>query len=444
MSREILVQTQKGERLVAIIENGRMEDFHIEVDRYQSLLGNVYKGRVESILPSINAAFVNIGQARNGFLYLTDVVSPFVEDDIPPGPKRFFKKFFKKPDQPDQQTEIKKPRGRHHRAEEQIPLKVGQEVLVQVVKDPFGEKGARLTTHVALPGRFVVYMPCDKQTGVSKKIENVEERHRLREVIDSFTFAKTGGFIIRTASLLQGKREILRDAKFLYQIWLKIYKKTEQQKAPALIYEEGDLSWRIVRDYLTEKVDKLIIDGYEDYMRIRKFAQILIGRHMVSKIHHYKGHVPLFEEKNVSRELQKIYDTHIYCKSGAYVVIEPTEGLTVVDVNSGKFKVKASPEDAAFMVNMEVVPEIARQLRLRDLGGIIVIDFIDMTREEHKRRVIDALQRELSKDPAKTEVNRISPLGLVEMTRARTGKTIESISFSPCPFCDGRGRVKIA
>lgn len=436
MSREILIQTQKGECLVAIIENGRVDDFHIELDRYQSLLGNIYKGRVESILPSINAAFVNIGQERNGFLYLTDVVSPLVENELSV-PRKIFHKILKKTP-PSREAE------RQRRKEtEAPPLRVGQEILVQVEKDPFGEKGARLTAHLALPGRFVVYMPYDKQTGVSKKIEDVQERQRLKEAIRHFTFARTGGFIVRTASLRQGNRELTRDAKFLYDIWLKIHKKAEQEKAPALIYEEGDLTWRIVRDYLTEKVDKLVIDNDEEYARIRRFVQTLIGRQMVNRIHHYKGHVPLFEARNVSRELQKIYDTHVYCRSGAYVVIEPTEGLTVVDVNSGKFKTNASPEEAAFMVNMEVIPEIARQLRLRDLGGIIVIDFIDMTREEHKRKVIDCLQRELARDPAKTEVNRISPLGLVEMTRARTGKTIESISFGPCPFCDGRGRVRI-
>lgn len=445
MSKEILIQTQKGECLVAILENGRVDDFHIELDRYQSLLGNIYKGRVESILPSINAAFVNIGQERNGFLYLTDAVTPVTEADLS-APRKFFSKMFKKPreDGQDKTGRPPHPHHHHHRREEHPELKVGQEILVQVVKDPFGEKGARLTTHLTLPGRFVVYMPYDKQTGVSKKIDNVHERQRLRDVVKGFSFAKVGGFIIRTASSKQGKGELIRDARFLYSIWLKIHKKAQAEKAPARIYEEGELTWRIVRDYLNEDVDKLIIDNYEEYHRIRKFVQTLIGRHMVNKIHHYNGHVPLFDARNLSKELQKIYDTDVYCKSGAYIVIEPTEGLTVVDVNSGKFKTHASPEDAAFMVNMQVVPEIARQLRLRDLGGIIVIDFIDMTKEDHKRKILEALQHELSRDPAKTEVNKISPLGLVEMTRARTGKTIESISFGPCPFCDGRGRVKIA
>lgn len=440
MSREILIQIQRAETLVAILENGRLDDFHIEVDRYHSLLGNIYKGKVESILPSINAAFVNIGQQRNGFLYLTDVVSPAIEGDIRGPKKNFLDKIFGN-NQPHEPKPEEKP---EKKEKDKIPFKVGQEIMVQVVKDPFGEKGARLTTHITLPGRFVVYMPFDDQTGVSKKIDDVEERQRLREVIRSFNFAKTGGFIIRTASLKHGDKELTRDAKFLNDIWMRIKKRFEKEAAPVLIYEEGELTWKIVRDYLTENVTQLVIDSQEECMRIRKFVQTLIGREMVSKIHFYSGEVPLFESKNVARELQKIYDQKVYCKSGAYVVIEPTEALTVIDVNSGKFKAKASPEDAAFMVNMEVVGEIARQLRLRDLGGIIVIDFIDMGREDHKRKVIDALTRALSRDPAKTEVNRISSLGLVEMTRARTGKTIESISFGPCPYCEGRGRVKIA
>jgi len=438
--REILIQLGKNERRVAIIENGRIEDFHIEVDSCQSLLGNIYKGRVESILPSINAAFVNIGEEKNGFLYLTDAVSPFVEEDIST-PRRLLNKIL------GRRGSVKVNKGIRSKNKENpdgqnIPLTVGQEILVQVVKDPFGDKGARLTTHITLPGRFIVYMPLDKHTGVSKKIEDVEERQRLREIAKSFSFATAGGFIIRTVAQKKGKRELTREAKFLYKRWQQICKNSEKANAPALIGADGDLTWKIVRDYLTEKVDKLIIDSEEEYVRIQKYVENLIGKQMVSKIHYYKGRLPLFDAKNVSDELKKIYDTHVYCKSGAYIVIERTEGLTVVDVNSGKFKPKASPEDAAFMVNMEVIPEIARQLRLRDLGGIIVIDFIDMAKAEHNRRVFEALQRALSKDRAKTEVYRISPLGLVEMTRARTGKAIESIYFNECPYCKGRGRVR--
>ena len=437
MSKEILIHISSGERRVAILEGGKLDDFYIEVDRHQPILGNIYKGRVESILPSINGAFVDIGQERNGFLYLTDAINPLVEEEIS-GPKKFLQKFFPKSPKKEDKKE-----GPSQPSDAPAPLTKGQEILVQVVKEPFGTKGARLTTHISLAGRFVVYMPFDKHQGISKKIEDGEERQRLREVLKDFSFAKTGGFIVRTASLKQGRRELLRDAKFLTKIWHKIKTVSDQKKAPALIYKEYDLIWKVVRDLFTENTDKLVIDSDEDFQKMRKFVSTLIGRHMVNRIHLYKDAVPLYEAKNVSHELEKIYDPKVYLTSGAYIVIEPTEALTVVDVKSGKFKTRASPEEAAFMVNLEAAAEIARQLRLRDLGGIIVIDFIDMSRDDHKRKVINALEDGLAKDHSKTEVNRISPLGLVEMTRARAGKTVESISFDNCPYCDGRGRVRI-
>jgi len=431
VSKEILISKSNGETHVAVIENGQLDDFFIEVGHHQSILGNVYKGKVETILPSINGAFVNIGQERNGFLYLTDVVSPLVEEDIS-GPRKFINKILNRKDK-------KPPRKR----KEDVPFKEGQDILVQVVKDPFSKKGARLTTHITLAGRFVVYMPYDRHNGVSKKISDPQERHRLKDVLNSFAFAKNGGFIVRTASKEQSDRDLTRDAKFLYKIWYQIMRLSEKKESPALIYKEYDLIWKVIRDHFTVKVDKLVIDSEEDYQKIRKFVHTLIGKEHVSKVHCFKGQGSLFKSRGVSKQLEKIYDQKVYLKSGAHVVIEPTEGLIVVDVNSGKFKTKASPEDAAFMVNMEAAPEIAKQLRLRDLGGIIVIDFIDMNREGHKRRVLQALQNALQRDHAKSEVNRISSLGLVEMTRARTGKTLEAITFGQCPYCEGRGKVKI-
>ncbi len=325
----------------------------------------------------------------------------------------------------------------------ELPLKKDQEILVQVVKDPFGTKGARLTTHISLAGRFVVYMPVDKHSGISKKIDKPEERQRLRDILKTFTFVKSGGFIIRTASMEQGEKEIFRDSKFLVNKWQEIRELSKKKQPPALIYEEGSLIWKVIRDLLKDDVQHVIIDSQDEFIKMRKFAQNLIGHEVIDKIQYHPGPQTLFEAKNVARELDKIYEPKVYLKSGAYVVIEPTEGVTVVDVNSGRFKSKGTPEDAAFAVNMEAAPEIARQLRLRDLGGIIVIDFIDMNREEHKRRVLNALRDGLAKDHAKTEVNRISQLGLVEMTRARTGKTIESLEFHNCPYCEGRGKVKI-
>ncbi|MFA6379083.1 MAG: Rne/Rng family ribonuclease [Candidatus Omnitrophota bacterium] len=430
MSKEILVNIREGETRVSITENGILDDFYIERDSEDVLLGNIYKGRVESILPSINAAFVNIGQEKNGFLYLTDIVSPLVEEELS-GARKFL----------DNILNLKKEQKKKQQAAQ--PLAKGDEVIVQVVKEPFGTKGARLTSHVSLPGRFIVFMPYDKHLGVSKRIETAPDRQRLRDILKELDFAKNSGFIIRTVALQKGKKEIVRDAKFLFDVWQKIKKQSEEKQAPSLLYKEYDLVWRIVRDFLREDVSSVIVDSKEVYERVRKFVFMMIGNEMINRVQLYKGEGSLFDAKNVTKQLNKIYEPKVYLKSGAYIVIEPTEGLIVVDVNSGRFKVNASPEDAAFMVNMEAALEIARQLRLRDLGGIIVIDFIDMTREGHKRQVLQALEKALEKDHAKTEVTKISQLGLLEMTRARTGKTIQSMSFEACPYCSGRGQVKI-
>ncbi len=452
MPKEILIQVAQDERRVAVLVDGKLDDFYIELDRHQSMLGNIYKGRVESILPSINGAFVNIGQEKNGFLYLTDADNPFLNDiekieEEPSGPQKILNMIFPKPAAPAVPAAPGAPAAAHSRPPQkdknELPLKKDQEVLVQVVKDPFGTKGARLTTHVSLAGRFVVYMPVDKHSGISKKIDKPEERQRLRDILKTFTFAKSGGFIIRTASMEQGEKEIFRDSKFLVNKWQEIRELSKKKQPPALIYEEGSLIWKVIRDLLKDDVGQVIIDSKDEFVKMRKFAQNLIGNEVIEKIQYHPGPQTLFEAKNVQRELDKIYEAKVYLKSGAYVVIEPTEGVTVVDVNSGRFKSKGTPEDAAFAVNMEAAPEIARQLRLRDMGGIIVIDFIDMNREEHKRKVLNALRDGLAKDHAKTEVNRISQLGLVEMTRARTGKTIESLEFHSCPYCEGRGKVKI-
>jgi len=453
VSKEILIQVAQDERRVAVLVDGKLDDFYIELDRHQSMLGNIYKGKVESILPSINGAFVNIGQEKNGFLYLTDADNPFLNDiekieEEPSTPQKILNMIFPKP-----AVVVPAPVAPGaapiavarlpQKDKNELPLKKDQEVLVQVVKDPFGTKGARLTTHVSLAGRFVVYMPVDKHSGISKKIDKPEERQRLRDILKTFTFAKSGGFIIRTASMEQAEKDIFRDSKFLVNKWMEIRELSKKKQPPALIYEEGSLIWKVIRDLLKDDVKHVIIDSKEEFVKMRKFTQSLIGPEGIEKIQYHPGPQSLFEAKNVARELDKIYEAKVYLKSGAYVVIEPTEGVTVVDVNSGRFKSKGTPEDAAFAVNMEAAPEIARQLRLRDMGGIIVIDFIDMNREEHKRKVLNALRDGLAKDHAKTEVNRISQLGLVEMTRARTGKTIESLEFHSCPYCEGRGKVKI-
>jgi Rne/Rng family ribonuclease len=494
VSREILIHVGDGERRVAIVENKRLDDYYIELDRHRSTLGNIYKGKVESILPSINGAFVNIGQEKNGFLYLTDADHPYVQDfDNLNGPGTAAQSFFdkllnRKPALPKPevvseaaglngqdasrvdvpavpQSGVEQPkaeaprehqqhggrgRGRSGRGGPQqnkkdrpCPLKTGQEVLVQVEKDPFGTKGARLTTHLSIPGRFVVYMPYDKHIGVSQKIESPEERQRLRDIIRACDFVKDGGFIVRTVSQGQDKEELLNDARFVYDKWQKVVKLAKEKKAPAIIYQEGDIIWKVVRDFFRKELTAVHIDSKEEHEKLTKYVDALVGKAGLKKVHYYGGAQSIFEAHKVSAELDRIYDQKVFLKTGAHIVIEPTEGVTVIDVNSGRYKTSASPEDAAFNVNIEAAPEIARQLRLRDLGGIIVIDFIDMSREDHKRKVLDVLRAELARDLAKTEVNKISSLGLVEMTRERAGKTIESLKFSECPYCHGRGRMRI-
>lgn len=440
-----MIHVAQEERRVAILANNKLDDYFIELDRHQSMVGNIYKGKVESILPSINGAFVNIGQERNGFLYLTDADNPLREDlDIDEeefGPRKILKKLFKKKEEPAAKSPP--PRRRSKSRNEQMSLKEGEEIMVQVVKDPFGTKGARLTTHISLPGRFIVYMPLDSHTGISKKISDVEERKRLREVMKEFDFVKTGGFIVRTVSKNENKRDLVRDAKFLYTKWQKIVKYSKEKDAPALIYKEGALVWKVVRDFVKNDVKRILIDDPDEFEKLKKYVETYIGRRAVKKVQLHQGKSNLFEAHKIGREIEKIYDKQVHMRSGAYVVIEPTEGVVVVDVNSGRFKFKGSPEEAACKVNVEAAVEIARQLRLRDLGGIIVIDFIDMQKGENRRKVVETLKRELAKDQSKTEVYPISQLGLVEMTRARAGRTIDAIKFTDCPYCDGRGRVRI-
>jgi Rne/Rng family ribonuclease len=325
VSKEILIQVAHDERRVAVLVDGKLDDFYIELDRHQSMLGNIYKGRVESILPSINGAFVNIGQEKNGFLYLTDADNPFLQDiekieEEPSSARKIMNMIFPKaapadatqtlpapavppaegandgngaqPSQP--QPAGHQPRG-HHRQhgrphhnkpqapKNELPLKKDQEILVQVVKDPFGTKGARLTTHISLAGRFVVYMPVDKHSGISKKIDKPEERQRLRDILKSFTFAKTGGYIIRTASMAQNEKDVFRDAKFLANKWQEIRELSKKKQPPALIYEEGSLIWRVIRDLLKDDVEHVIIDSQEEFVKMRKFAQNLIGNEVLSR-----------------------------------------------------------------------------------------------------------------------------------------------------------------
>ncbi|MCX5706074.1 MAG: ribonuclease E/G [Candidatus Omnitrophica bacterium] len=411
MSKEILINIEPQEKRVAIVSQGQLEEFYIERPQDRTIVGNIYKGIIEAVLPSIGAAFVDIGLPKKGFLYLSEIEFAFESVDTPKG---------------EPAKEIKK----------------GQEVLVQVVKESFGTKGPRLSTHIGLAGRYLVIMPQDKQVGISRRIDDDVERKRLRQIFAELKLPKDVGFIVRTACCGKSKQELMRDAQFLYKLWKRLEKVVAQKKAPALIYEEYDLTFRAIRDSFTEDVTKLIIDSKPEYYRIQNFMRTFLS-YLSRKVELYRGN-DLFEDKDIERQINRIFENKVYLKSKAYLVIEPTEGLVVIDVNSGGFKRKLSQEETAFKVNCDAAVEAARQLILRDLGGIIVIDFIDMEKEGHRREVLATLKKALSQDKAKYDILGISKFGVVEMTRERIHKTVQMLSYQPCPYCQGRGRIKSA
>lgn len=407
MSKEILINIEPQETAVTIVNEGRLEEFYIERPQDRTIVGNIYKGRIEAVLPSIGAAFVDIGLVKKGFLYISEIESAF-ESEV--------------------QTRITKE------------IKKGQEVLVQVVKESFGTKGPRLSCHIGLAGRYLVLMPQDNQIGVSRRIEDEEERRRLRQVLSELKLPKEAGFIVRTAALGKSKQELLRDANFLLKLWKRIEKTIQDKPTPSLIYEEYDLTLRIIRDCFSEDITKLIVDSKAEYYRIKRFMNMFLN-YLSGRVELYRGD-NLFEGKGVERQIGRVFESKVYLKSKAYIIIEPTEGLVVIDVNSGGFSKKLSQEDMAFKVNCEAALEIAGQLRLRNLGGIIVIDFIDMEKESHRKEVLNVLKLALHSDRAKYDILGISKFGVVEMTRERIHKTAATLSYQACPYCKGKGRVK--
>lgn len=409
MPREILISVEPQEKRVAITCDNNIEEFYIERPQDKTIVGNIYKGIIDAVLPSIGAAFVDIGLVKKGFLYISEIESAFESADTA-----------HKPAHPD--------------------IKKGQEVLVQVVKESFGTKGPRLTTHIGIPGRYLVLMPKDNQIGVSRRIEEDEERRRLRQIFHELKLPNDVGFIVRTAASGKSKQELGRDAHFLMKLWKRVEKIIATKKAPALVYEEYDLTLRAIRDSFTEDVAKLIVDSKPEYYRIQHFMRTFLN-YLARKVELYRGD-DLFGDKDVEKQVHKIFESRVYLKSKAYIIIEPTEGLVVIDVNSGGFKKKLAQEETAFKVNCEAALEAARQLRLRDLGGIIVIDFIDMEKEGHRREVLNVLKKALNQDKAKYDILGISKFGLVEMTRERVHNTVHTLSYQSCPYCQGKGKVK--
>ncbi len=435
MKRELLVSCEYKQKQVAIIEDGNLEEFYIEDDDAQQLVGSIYKGRVSSVVPGIGASFVTIGLEKNGFLYVGDVVGEAVP--MAPGEEEI-----------DFDREVPQGRERNRKRGERRPrrrieelLKPNQEILVQIVKEPFGTKGARLTSQISLAGRYVVMMPFSAHSGISKRIESRRERERIREMLRGIAIPKDVGVIVRTAAIGCEKNALERDIKFLLNQWKLIRRRSAVREAPSLLHEEYGITLRMVRDVFNDRFHSVTIEGREEFRKTQHYMKAAVPQ-LLKKLHLYKGESPLFRLKNVEKELERVQDSKVILKSGGSIVIEQTEALVSIDVNTGKFTGNRNLEDTAYRTNCEAAREIAKQIRLRDLGGIIIIDFIDMERADHRRSVIKILDEVLLRDRAKTSVLNLSQLGLVEMTRQRIRKSFHITNTQKCPYCQGTGMVK--
>ncbi|SFM59252.1 Rne/Rng family ribonuclease [Thermodesulforhabdus norvegica] len=396
---------------IAIVEGFNLEGFFIETASQTKHLGNIYKGIVEQIQPSLQAAFVNIGLERNGFLPLDEIHPEYFAVE-PVGQPRI-----------------------------QDLLQPGQEVLVQVVKEGVGNKGPALTTYISLAGRYVVLMPGSNQRAVSRKISDEEQKERLRRIAQELTLPDEFGIILRTAAAYQTKRAIIKDLKYLLRIWENIREKTVTTPAPALIYKERSLVIRVVRDYLTPDIKRIIVDQKDVCREVKDFLKIITPRHQhIVELH--KHDTPIFSHYGIESQIEQIFHKRVSLPSGGYIVIEPTEALVAIDVNSGRATSERDPEETSFRVNLEAAVEIPRQLRLRDLGGLIVIDFIDMNLAAHKAKVEQTLREALRKDKAKVSVGRISRFGILEMSRQHLGVNVQFGTYRECPYCNGSGMVQ--
>ncbi|MGB9620147.1 MAG: Rne/Rng family ribonuclease, partial [Armatimonadota bacterium] len=414
MSKEIIVNVDSRETRVAIIESGKLVELMVE--REERVVGSIYKCKVANVLSGMDAAFVDIGLDRNAFLYVGDVL-PEMDDEFP---------------------SARREAGRAVKIKD--VLKPGQELLVQVVKGPRGTKGARVSTRISLPGRYLVLMPEADNIGVSRKIEAEGERERLKRIGENIR-PLGFGLIVRTEAESRSEAELRQDLEFLLRMWGQIQEKAAKVSAPGLVHQDLSLIYKTIRDAFGSDVSKMIIDSPVDYEKAVELIE-LISPKMRSRLHLYDESEPIFERYSIESEIESLLRRKVWLKSGGHVTFDSTEALTAIDVNTGKFIGSTSLSDTILKTNLDAVVEIARQLRLRDIGGIIVIDFIDMASAKDRQKVVSALEKELHKDRTRTKICHISPLGLVEMTRKRTGETLTELVTEPCPYCQGRGRVE--
>lgn len=411
MGKEIIANIEPFETRVAVLDGGTLVNFFVE--REEPLAGNIYKGRVANVLPGMEAAFVDIGLERNAFLHVGDIRSQRLAGE-----------------------EVEETFGRGAIAQR---LRVGQEILVQVTKEPMGTKGARVTTYVALPAYYLVLMPTVNYVGVSRRIEHDQERKRLRALADRLR-PKGMGVIVRTAAEGATEKELADDIQFLLQVWTRVEERSRNGRAPALVYQDLRLIRRVVRDLFTDEVTRFVIDSPGEYQRVGDLVASFAPKLRARLALHRDGE-PVFEALGVERELEKALRRKVWLRSGGYIVIDRTEALTVIDVNTGKYVGKTDLASTIFKTNLEAVGEIVRQITLRDIGGIILVDFIDMENESHRTRVLQTLNDAVRKDRSKIHVIDLTGLGLVEITRKRVYQDLEEVMRIPCPYCEGRGRV---
>jgi len=468
MTKEMIISSSAHETRVAILEDDQVAEIFIEREHQRGVVGNLYKGRVSKVLPGMQSAFVDLGLERDGFLYVSDVVATSEEfdrletEDDDGGPAVLANgssggtrptSAVRGPGAGDGGASGAGPGSRGRRDRERGPepkieelLKEGQEIVVQVAKEPIGTKGARLTSHATMPGRFLVFMPTVDHVGVSRKIESREERSRLRGIVREFReqHGFTGGVIIRTAAASRPKEDIVADLSYFHKVWTEIRQKAEGSRAPAVVYREQSLVAKLLRDLLTEEYSAIRIDNELEYRRVYELIERIMPS-LAPKVRLYNKDYPIFEEYGVQAEIDRALRSKVWLKSGGSIVINQTEALVAIDVNTGRYvgkKTAGRLEDTILKTNLEAVKEIVRQIRLRDLGGIIVLDFIDMEEKKNRQKVFQAVEQELRKDRSPSKALQVSDFGLVIITRKRVKQSLERVLTEPCPYCAGSAVIK--
>ena len=422
---KLLINAEEPEECrIAQLEDGRLESFHVAGAIRERTKNNIYKGRIVSIEANLQAAFVDIGTGRNGFLPFNDIHPEYYKEDVNEESRKF----------------IARQQWRKLKIENVI--KPGQEVLVQVVKEVTGNKGANMTTYLSLPGRYLVLMPGSDSTGISRKIGGEERRQQLRELINSFNIPEGIGYIVRTASADIIQDSLREDVTILLQQWEQIRKRGQNDRAPALISEEQDIVIRFLRDHFTPDIQEILVDTQKSYDEVMKFIDLLPSQQRTVKVKHHRGARPIFNHHNVEEQIESIYQPQVPLPSGGSIVINSTEALVAIDVNSGRTSKDSNFDETIFLANSEAAAELARQLRLRDLGGLIVVDFIDMRNKRHIREVERLVKTSMKRDKAKVDISRISRFGLMQISRQKMGAPIEKGSYKVCDHCQGRGMVK--